>query len=169
LKKLSIIKIMLFFVVAGVAVWAIVPFFVNKEVAEISPERSSVLTAPAADEIVPAPAIGDQMQSTKDAVRTRLASLEGRNGYSVSGTVQLNENESSTRFVRFNEDFEVGNGPDLLVYIGTADDRGTSLGPLRGNIGSQNYEIPSSVDIDSVDTIRIFCRAFNVDFAIATL
>ena len=84
---------------------------------------------------------------------------------------------SEQRFLRF-ENFETDNGPDLNVYLvnGSADgDRDTydddfiDLGDLKGNIGPQNYEIPSDVDLTIYDTVVIWCVRFSVSFGAADL
>ena len=81
------------------------------------------------------------------------------------------------RFLRF-EDFETDNGPDLNVYLSTAspdapagqfDDDFIDLGDLKGNIGSQNYEIPADVDLDTYSTVVIWCVRFSVIFGAADL
>lgn len=81
------------------------------------------------------------------------------------------------RFLRF-EDFETDNGPDLNVYLTTADaddDEGlfdddfVDLGNLKGNIGSQNYELPPDVDLERYDTVVIWCVRFAVAFGAADL
>lgn len=36
-------------VIAGVAIWAIVPLFIDKEVSESAPERTTVITTPPYD------------------------------------------------------------------------------------------------------------------------
>jgi len=83
------------------------------------------------------------------------------------------------RFLRF-EDFATDNGPDLDVYLSTAatdapasqfDDDGTfvNLGDLKGNIGSQNYEVPADVDLDVYSTVVIWCVRFSVVFGVASL
>jgi hypothetical protein len=72
--------------------------------------------------------------------------------------------------------FEVDNGPDLRVYLvagpaateGDVDDF-EDLGGLKGNIGNQQYEIPSEVNLDRYSTVVIWCRAFSVLFARAPL
>jgi Electron transfer DM13 len=72
--------------------------------------------------------------------------------------------------------FEVDNGPDLRVYLvaglaateGEVDDF-EDLGGLKGNIGNQQYEIPSEVNLDRYSTVVIWCRAFSVLFARAPL
>jgi len=38
------------------------------------------------------------------------------------------------------------------------------LGDLKGNIGSQNYEIPGEVDTDRFSTAVIWCVRFGVAF-----
>jgi Electron transfer DM13 len=72
--------------------------------------------------------------------------------------------------------FEVDNGPDLRVYLvaGPATTEGEvddfeDLGGLKGNVGNQQYEIPSDVSIDRYSTVVIWCRAFSVLFARAPL
>lgn len=72
--------------------------------------------------------------------------------------------------------FEVDNGPDLRVYLvaGPATTEGEvddveDLGGLKGNVGSQQYEIPADLDLERYSTVVIWCRAFSVLFARAQL
>ncbi len=67
------------------------------------------------------------------------------------------------------QDFEVTRGPDLRVSAITNSGARVDLGALKGNAGNQNYKIPSSTDPDDIASIEIWCRAFNVTFAIANL
>ena len=71
------------------------------------------------------------------------------------------------------EQFQVTNGPDLHVLLATGDDpRGgdqyVDLGQLKGNIGDQNYPVPTTVS-DSHRTVVIYCVPFHVVFATARL
>ena len=73
-------------------------------------------------------------------------------------------------------DLRTDNGPDLLVYLvpGSSNtegsvDGGTSLGRLKGNIGTQQYEIPEGVSLASGASVVIWCRAFTVAFGVAQL
>lgn len=76
------------------------------------------------------------------------------------------------------EAFRVTNGPDLRVIL-TANPRPDSraavmadyveLGRLKGNIGSQNYEIPADVDPGRYRAVVIYCWPFHVIFSTATL
>lgn len=97
----------------------------------------------------------------------------------ASGVAKVLNDGSEQRFLRF-EDFETDNGPDLNVYLTTADadaDSGefgqsgqfVDLGDLKGNIGPQNYEIPSDVDLGEFDTVVIWCVRFGVAFGAADL
>jgi hypothetical protein len=82
------------------------------------------------------------------------------------------------RVLRF-EDFRVTNGPDLFVYLsGHAQPRSAAelhgqgdfdLGRLKGNIGSQNYELPDDLDLSKFKSVVIYCKQFSVVFSTATL
>lgn len=71
-------------------------------------------------------------------------------------------------------DFETDNGPDLYVYltrgsVGGGVDDFVNLGRLKGNVGNQQYVIPEGTDLDAYSTVVVWCRAFSVNFAEATL
>jgi hypothetical protein len=96
--------------------------------------------------------------------------------HDASGTALLIE-AGGTRYLRF-EELDVSNGPDLKVYLspapssseeGAFDDRIVSLGDLKGNIGNQNYEIPSYIDLDRFRSAVVWCKRFSVGFAVAPL
>jgi Electron transfer DM13 len=95
------------------------------------------------------------------------------------GIAKVLTDGSSQRFLRF-EEFSTDNGPDLNVYLTTADanapegdfdDEGeyVDLGNLKGNIGDQNYEIPPDVDLDRFDTVVVWCVRFSSAFTAADL
>ncbi len=72
--------------------------------------------------------------------------------------------------------FEVDNGPDLRVYLVAGAARTESdvedfvdLAPLKGNKGDQQYRIPRDVDLGRYATAVVWCRAFSVLFARASL
>ncbi|MGH2766343.1 MAG: DM13 domain-containing protein [Actinomycetota bacterium] len=148
------------------------------------PDR--LFTDDAVDEALPgqasAPAMADAgaEEAPAEAAPATLAhgpfiSLE----HQTTGGAVVLETEDGRRFLRF-EDFETSNGPDLLVYLsakepaGTDDWRGydqdfVDLGPLKGNVGNQNYRIPAGVDLDRYSTAVVWCRRFTVGFAAAVL
>lgn len=69
--------------------------------------------------------------------------------------------------------FSVNNGPDLRVYLVPGDGVDTGdhldLGGLHGNVGDQQYKVPAETDLARYKTVVIWCRAFSVAFARASL
>jgi len=75
--------------------------------------------------------------------------------------------------------FEVTNGPDLVVYVSSSaaiekssdvtDSTWTNIGKLKGNKGDQVYPLPADVNIENVKSIVIWCEAFSVLFSSAAL
>src|SRR5205807_7795885 len=73
------------------------------------------------------------------------------------------------RVLRFTN-FETSNGPDVHVYLVATKDASDSetvkhagfveVGALKGNIGDQNYELPSHVDLNKYSAVTIWCRRF---------
>jgi hypothetical protein len=97
--------------------------------------------------------------------------------HSGEGTATVFELPDGSHLLRL-EDFRVTNGPDLHVVLSTAEDPRDSaelgedyvdLGMLKGNVGSQNYEIPADVDISQFNSVVIYCLPFHVVFSTATL
>lgn len=89
---------------------------------------------------------------------------------------QLPDNSKVLRF----EGFQVANGPDLRVVLSASAEPLTGeemrlnnldleLGRLRGNIGSQNYQIPAQVDLSQYNSVVIYCRSFGVIFSSAPI
>ena len=75
--------------------------------------------------------------------------------------------------VRF-ENFSVRNGPDLYVYLsrdagGERVEEALNLGRLKATDGAFNYEIPAGIDLKGVKSVVVWCRQFDVLFAVAAL
>lgn len=95
-----------------------------------------------------------------------------------SGQVVLYQLEDGSRIIRL-EDIEVTNGPQLHVLLTPVhgltgrdhlQEAGyVDLGALKGNIGSQNYEVPADYVIPEQLTLVIYCVPFHVVFATAEL
>ena len=88
------------------------------------------------------------------------------------GNAEINEVEPG-RYVLSLSEFSVQNGPDLFVYVspdanGWAPDA-VNLGELKATDGAFSYEIPADVDIEDIASAVVWCRAFSVLFATATL
>lgn len=93
-----------------------------------------------------------------------------------SGRASLLEAPAGHKVLRLEEDFRVTNGPDLYVYLSKNMTPGKNkeslgdfinLGRLKGNEGSQNYEITQ--DITDYRSVVIWCQQFGVLFSYAEL
>ncbi len=89
-----------------------------------------------------------------------------------SGQARIIETGPGTFVLRL-EDFSVRNGPDLFVYL-SPDPAGYTegaieLGALKASDGSFSYDVPAGLDIDAVGSVVIWCRAFSIAFATASL
>ena len=93
-----------------------------------------------------------------------------------TGTATIYELDDGSHVLRL-EDFEVTNGPDLHVLLVPNEDPQNrddvtgyfDLGSLKGNIGDQNYEIPSDLDLSQFGSVVIYCVPFHVLFSVASL
>ncbi len=147
----KIIYIILGAIMLVVAYWLISPFFIDKRVSE-----EFNLTAES-EGVQPVLALRGLFKGF-DRIHT------GTGNVSV---IKVGEKY----IVRFEENFDVANGPDLYVGLGKDGQyvKGTELGKLKGNIGSQNYEVPAGINLEDYNEVWIWCRAFSVGFAKAKL
>ena len=100
------------------------------------------------------------------------------NAHETRGTATVYRLEDGSRVLRLTG-FETSNGPDVQVYLvaaadvmenATVKDAGfVNLGGLKGNVGDQNYVIPSDLDLATYRTVTIWCRRFGVNFGSAPL
>lgn len=94
--------------------------------------------------------------------------------HQASGMAKLVKTTEGQHLLRFDENFEVINGPDLYVWLtedpeGDPDQGYHGLGRLKGNVGSQNYEIDEDVDLAKYEGVIVWCKAFSVLFGQAKL
>ena len=91
------------------------------------------------------------------------------------GSATIYELPGGERVLRF-ENFHSKNGPDLHVYLSTEAPASTfaglgenalHLGALKGNVGSQNYQIPADTNVSLFRSAVIYCRPFKVIFSTA--
>ena len=94
------------------------------------------------------------------------------------GTATVYKLANGKRVLRLSN-FATDNGPDLHVRLIAADDAKDTasvaktdhveLGKLKGNKGSQNYDVPEKVDLSKYKVVSIWCNRFSVNFAAAPL
>jgi hypothetical protein len=98
--------------------------------------------------------------------------------HETKGSATIYTLPGGKRVLRFTN-FETSNGPEVVVYLIASDDaidsetvKNTdhiSLGPIKGNIGDQNYDVPSDVDLTKYHAVTIWCQRFGVNFGTAPL
>ncbi|HET7738116.1 MAG TPA: DM13 domain-containing protein [Tepidiformaceae bacterium] len=124
------------------------------------------------------PAAGTATPATGPSQAAVLAEGEfrdGEPGHNGAGRARLIRTADGALVLRF-EEFSVTNGPDLFVVLSTDPEgsrgsasEGLNLGDLKATDGNINYEIPGGTDVSTFRSVIIWCRQFNVVFAVATL
>lgn len=95
----------------------------------------------------------------------------------TEGTATVYRTGDGALMLRFTN-FATSNGPNVHVYLVAADDAKDEtalhagfidLGPIKGNIGDQNYDLGTSVDLSKYRAVSIWCKRFSVNFGVAPL
>src|SRR5439155_4663654 len=146
-------------VVAVIALWAAFRperLFVNEKVSEALPTSAAANTS-------------------ETILASGLFHSVAHDGKGNASIYQLSDGKRILRFTNF----ETSNGPDVHVYLVASNDATDSemvkkagfreIGSLKGNIGDQNYEIPTDVDLTKYHAVTIWCQRFGVNFATAPL
>lgn len=167
------------------AAWYLIsPLFITNEVNDAFPmaataqvpddmTRAEVEAAMVKAADAPSVAATDDMPTDTPAVLASGSFTDADNFHKGSGTATLYGLADGSNVLRL-EDFEVTNGPDLHVLLSTSDDpvgdlgEYLDLGSLKGNVGNQNYDVPSDVVLSIYRSVIIYCEPFHVLFASAS-
>jgi hypothetical protein len=132
---------------------------------EPAAESEQAAEAPPEQAVPPAPSL---------VVTGEFRNLE----HATTGKASVLELRDGSRVLRL-ENFRTSNGPDLRVYLSAGSNDAffgreygenfVELGELKGNIGDQNYAIPSGVELQTYRNAVIWCKRFSVGFGVATL
>jgi hypothetical protein len=98
--------------------------------------------------------------------------------HDTAGTVTIYQLDNGRRVLRLTN-FSTSNGPDVHIYLASAEKvmsngdvttgKYLDLGTLKGNIGNQNYDIPSDVNLSDYHSVSVWCARFHVNFGAAQL
>ncbi len=136
---------------------------------------AGAVSAPRPAPATPSPTAAPARPTTTSAappVRLAVGSFRGVD-HRASGTVALYQ-RADGRYVVGLEDFDIQPGPDYDVYLVPGADKeerggGTRLDDLRGNRGTQFYDVPPGIDLASGTwTVLVWCQTFAVPVATAT-
>jgi len=150
--KKSLKRPLILLIICAVAIfayWTISPFFRTEEVSEALPA----------------------MMTQGETVETVSGIFTGfdrvHNGEGTATLILID----GKYILRFEEDFKVTNGPDLYVGFGQDGEyiKGSEISRLKGNVGSQNYELPATFNPEEYTEVWIWCKAFSQPFARAVL
>ncbi|HYN89550.1 MAG TPA: DM13 domain-containing protein [Ardenticatenaceae bacterium] len=169
------------------------PLFIDRSVDEAFPDEGASPAAGAAPEASKSEQDGPVAQQDDSALSTMGDEVDRPTGpaaltsgefvgtdtvHEGEGTAAVYELDEGQRVLRF-EGFSVTNGPDLYVYLsGHAAPRSSAqlhegaaleVARLKGNVGDQNYDLPTDLDLSQFKSVVIYCKRFSVVFSTATL
>jgi hypothetical protein len=169
MRKLMLVTGILLMLVAGVGAYWFQPWklYTNVTVNDTAPViLESGAPTQAADGSAPSATLVAQGQ---------LVSHE----HSTSGTVQLVKLEDGRHQIIL-RDLSTSDGPDLRVWLTDQpvlpgvqgwrvfdDGQYEELGALKGNLGTQVYDVPANVDPSQYRSVVIWCKRFKVSFGAA--
>ena len=86
-------------------------------------------------------------------------------------------NMNGKRYLKFDEAFSTGNGPDVKVILHKSsavpgniqEGNYITLAPIQKFKGAQTYEIPENVNLDEFKSVGIWCEKVNATFGYASL
>jgi hypothetical protein len=105
--------------------------------------------------------------------------LEGE-AHPTSGRATIYKSPDGKLYLRLSG-FSTSNGPDVHVVLARSGDKGleheivkgsldkVELGPLKGNTGDQNYQLPASTDLNEYRSVVVYCERFHAVFGLAKL
>lgn len=158
--------------------------FVDVRVDDAIPEPATSI----ASTVQPTPSAASRMEPVERAVPTTpagpvdlLAGTLISHEHETTGAVRVIQNPDGSRQLAL-VDLATSNGPDVHVWLSAgpvvegADGWFTAagydhvdLGPIKGNLGDQLYDIPAEVDLSLFRTVDLWCERFAVSFGAAAL
>jgi hypothetical protein len=122
--------------------------------------------------------VDEAMPDVQNPVRIGVgAFIEIDMMHSASGTAIIYRLPDDRLMLRL-EGFRTTKGPELHVVLSRAEDPREpeqlgadyrDLGRLKGNVGNQNYDIPSDLTIENFNSVVIYSVPYQVIFSTATL
>lgn len=187
MKKIIALSGILIFV--AIAWFLASPLFISKTVDEALPSKEELMAMPKEKRMQAIQMVTKKMAAMPDRTMQEEMVMQSpvliKQGlfkdadaiHQASGKALIYQLEDGSHLLRL-ENFKVTNGPDLMVYLvknsnvteaSHVTDGYINLGNLKGNIGNQNYIIPTGTDVSKYNSAVIWCELFGVLFSPATL
>ena len=160
----------------------VIPMFVVQEstsTAFVVPTVASSIHA-TNEPVMGAASTSSSSGTAMPVLRAQGSFTQGDSTYTIRGQAMITEQNGIRTLLL--TDFDVTNGPDLFVYLVTADSaenltikdavregRFRNIAVLKGNRGNQTYQLPADVQIDAKTRVTIWCRRFSRHFGSASL
>ena len=123
---------------------------------------------------------GSEPVSAQDKAKTLETGTFHGKVHNTSGRATIYKEADGRLLLRLTN-FKTSNGPDVHVVLIAAKDadddanflksstQKLEIGPLKGNEGDQNYDLPAGTDLKKFQTVSIYCERFNANFGAAPL
>ena len=137
----------------------------------VGPAGDALATSPRAP-APPAPHRPEPAPAPAGPQRLRAGAIRGID-HRASGTAVIYR-QPDGRYVVGLEDIDIQPGPDYDLYVVPGEDRedtkgGVRLGDVRGNRGTQFYDVPAGVELENGSwTVLVWCQTFAVPVAGST-
>ena len=149
---------------------------VNEEIVTGVPASKAPKAAvdPLAPQREPEAEAKPERRKAKARPKMNIVELSGEvtpQSHSASGTARVVRLAEGGRRLTLSDGFEIDPGPQVRVYLATDAGGETfkDIGALKGSKGTQQYTVPSSVDLERYDTVVFWCVPFSQSLATAAL
>ena len=140
------------------------------ELPETAPQ-ATVPPGPGTPETVPPETVPPETVAPAQPEVLGRGTFVSQGGHTVNGTAVVVRSDGQRLLVL--PDLDSQNGPSLELHLSPRSEGsvagGVRLGPLKGNIGTQSYELPADVDLSVQRNVVIWCERFGVPFGTVTL
>lgn len=154
--------------------------FIDVRVDDEIPAAVETTPPPADPSVEPADAVTPTPEPPAAPVTILTGSFVSHE-HTTTGSARVIEHPDGTRQLAI-EGLETTNGPDVHVWLSAgpvidgfdgwftaAGYDYVDLGPIKGNLGDQLYDIPAGVDLAAFPTVDLWCVQFSVSFGAAAL
>lgn len=100
----------------------------------------------------------------------RSGSFSGVSGKTTSGGVTVSR-DAQGYIVTLGSDFTFSGAPDPKIGFGSNGQytRGTLIGLLQSNNGSQSFRVPAHIDINQFNEVHLWCEQYSVGLGVAPI